>query len=466
MSCRWSTTPPSPMSEGPERSSSVIWTILRVVVGGLLVLAALVALTGSVESDGTPSASCGGPAVSVAFGGGNRPEGQAADCRDAGRDQSFGGGLFLLVGGALVLGRRLRRWTRSWASLELRDEMERGSWRVGPPWRQLASGAAVLVMLGCLVGALFYPVWLLIGLVAAGPFVAVVLLTTLRPRIEALPEGLSITNPLRKYFVRWDELGEITPGYWGLQVELSDGRLINAFAAQKSRRSSWQDRSTRADGIAAELRRRAGRMSPSRQSEAETGSPQSLGSVDDPGWRPALISLVPIVGVRFAARRRRKHPASGLILVRQLFLSFAVAIAMFGFVLTQLGLTPGDASMSSGTVVVLVGVVALVALVIGLIVEQPLDGSSAGRLAETWRTRFFIRIALGEAPALAGFVGAILAGSVSPYVLGAFATAVIFGRAAPSARNIAKDQERLNDRGAALSLSNILATWSPQPPRQ
>lgn len=237
---------------------------MRVVVGGLLVLAGLVSLLGSVDSYGTPSAACGGPAVSVAIGGGHGPEGRAADCREAGRDQSLGGGLFLLVGGALVVGRRLRRWTRSWASRELSDEMERGSWRVAAPWRQLASAVAVLVVLGCLIGALFDPVWLLIGLIAAGPFVALVLLMTLRPRIEAQPEGLRITNPLRTSFVRWDELGEVTPGYWGLQVDLSDGRLINAFAAQKSRWSSWRDRSTRADAIAAELLRRAGRTVPSR----------------------------------------------------------------------------------------------------------------------------------------------------------------------------------------------------------
>lgn len=193
------------------------------------------------------------------------------------------------------------------------------------------------------------------------------------------------------------------------------------------------------------------------------GSPESLGPVEDPGWRPALIALVPIVGVRLAARRRRSHPTSGLVLVRQLFLTFAVAIVMFGFVLTQLDLSSGDAPMSSGLVTVLVGVVACVALVIGPIVERPLDGSSVGGLAETWRTRFFIRIAFGETPALVGFVGAFLAGSVFPYVLGACATAVIFARAAPSARNIATDQERLNDRGSALSLLNILATWSPKP---
>jgi hypothetical protein len=455
--------PSSPMPSEPEHSSSVILTIVRVVAGGLLALAGLVSVLGSVDSDGTPSVACGGPAVSVAFGGGHQPEGRAIDCRAAGRDQSLGGGLFLVVGGALILGRRLRRWSRSWASRDLRDEMDRGSWRVGPPWRQLASAAAVLVALGCSIGALFDPVWLLIGLIAAGPFVAIVLLMTLRPRIEAQSDGLRITNPLRTYSVRWDEVRDITPGYWGLQIELSDGRLITAFAAQKSNWSSWRHRSTRADDIAAELLRRAGRMAPSRQSDA-SGSPELLRPVEDPGWRPALIALVPIVGIRIAASRRRNHPASGLVVVRQLFLTFALAIAMFGFVLTQLDLSSADASMSSVTVMVVVGAIAFVALVLGPIVERPLDGSDVGRLAETWRTRFFVRIAFGEAPALAGFAGAFLAGSISPYVLGASATAVIFARSAPSARQIAKDQDGLDERGSSLSLATVLATWSPKRP--
>lgn len=453
--------PSSPITSEQERSSSVIWTIVRVVVG-LLALAGLVSLVGSVDSYGTPSVACGGPAVSVAISGSHGPEGRATDCRAAGRDQALGGGLFLLVGGSLILGRRLRRRIRSWAGRDLREEMDRGSWRVGLPWRQLASAAAVLVVLGCAIGALFDPVWLLIGLIAAGPFVAVVVLTILRPRIEAQPDGLKITNPMSTYIVRWDELRDVTPSYWGIQIELSDGRLITAFAAQKSNWSSWRHRTTRADDIAAELLRRAGRISPSSQSEAVGGSTESLRPVEDPGWRPALIALVPIVGVRIAASRRRNHPASGLVEARQLFLAFALAIVMIGFVLTLLDLLPADAPMSSGTVMVLVGALAFVALVLGPIVERPLDGSSLGRLEETWRTRFFVRIAFGEAPALAGFAGALLAGSTSPYILSAAATAVMFARAAPSARNIAKDQEGLNDRGCSLSLLTVLAAWSPK----
>lgn len=437
-------------------------SVVRVAIGSLLVLAGLVSMLGSVDSNGTPAVACGGPAISVALGGGDHPAGRDADCRAAGRDQALGGGLFFLVGAAFVLGRRLRRWVRSWASRDLMNEMEQGCWRIGSPWRQLASASAVLVVGGVLIAALFDPVWRLGGLIAAGPFVATVFLTVLRPRIEARPDGLRITNPLGTYLLRWDELRDVTPGYRGLQLEMSDGRLINAFAVQGSNWSSWRHRSTRADDIAAELMHRARRIAPATQSDVVGATPEPLRPVEDPGWRPAIMALVPIVGARVAASRSRRHPARSLVMVRQVFLLYALAIALFGFVLLQLGLSSADASMSGGTVMVGTGAVALVALMLGPIVERPLDGSSVGRLAESWRNRFFVRVAIGEAPALAGFVAAFRAGSVFPYVLGGTATAVMFVRAAPSGRNIAKDQEGLTERGCSLSLLAVLATWSPK----
>lgn len=149
-------------------------------------------------------------------------------------------------------------------------------------------------------------------------------------------------------------------------------------------------------------------------------------------------------------------------MVRQLFLSFAVAIGLFGFVLVQLQLASEDGSISTSTVLAVVGAVAAVAFVVERLVERPLDCSSESKLMESWRTRFFIRIAFGEAPALVGFAGAFLWGATSPYFLGAAATAIMFARAAPSARNIADDQAELYDRGCSQSLLTVIATWQPR----
>jgi hypothetical protein len=183
--------------------------------------------------------------------------------------------------------------------------------------------------------------------------------------------------------------------------------------------------------------------------------------VDDPGWGPALTAFIPMIGVAIASNRRRQHP-NGLILVRQLFLSFVWSVVLFGFVLTLLQLSPDDASMPSGTAMVGVGVLALVVLVLRRLAMRPLDGSSEAQLAQTWRTRFFLLIGLGELPALAGFIAAFQAGSVAPYFLGAAATGVLWVRAAPTAGHIARDQEALRDQSSPLSLLAVLSTWTPR----
>lgn len=186
--------------------------------------------------------------------------------------------------------------------------------------------------------------------------------------------------------------------------------------------------------------------------------PQHPGA--DPGWRPALLSVVPGVGARAA----QSHPTSELLVVRMLFLAFAAAIGLFGFVLTQLGLSSTTASLSPGKAMTIVGAVGIGALVLGPSIERPLDCASAGRLVETWRTRFFVRLAIGETPALVGFAAAFISGRVSAYFVGASATAVMFVRAAPSARNIARDQQELYIRGCQQSLYTALATSQPVRP--
>jgi len=197
--------------------------------------------------------------------------------------------------------------------------MVTGRWRVPPPWRQLAAASVVLAVGGFLVGAVFDPVWLVVGLISVGPFAAIVILQVLRPRIEASPEGLMIRNPLRSYVVRWDEIRGVVPGYWGLQIELSDGTVRTAFAAQKSNWSSWRHWSTRANEIAAEILRRAGLAQGGEVKAVERPPYEPTALIEDPGWRPALLALVPIFGVRAGMHRALNHPARGLVIARQLF---------------------------------------------------------------------------------------------------------------------------------------------------
>jgi len=435
---------------------------LAVLLGVVALGAGLLSIFGGVDSNGTPSVDCGAPAVVVALGGGKNPPGRGSDCQGAGGDQSRGGALFALVGVAFVFGPRIRCWSRAWADREAKKEMATGRWRVSPPWRQLAAASVVLAVGGFLVAAVFDPVWLLVGLISVGPFAAIVTLQVLRPRIEASPEGLMIRNPLRSYVVRWEEIRGVVPGYWGLQVELSDGTVRAAFAAQKSNWSSWRHRFTRANEIAAEILRRAALAQGGDVKAVEPPPCEPTALIEDPGWRPALLAIVPIFGARAAVQRARNHPARGLVIARQLFLSFAVTIGLSAFALVKIDLGSEDGSLSVSTVLAIVAVIAAIAFLVGPIVERPLDCADVGKLVESWRTRFFIRIAFGEAPALVGFTGAFLSASIAPYFVGAAATAAMFFRAAPSARNIARDQDELFSRGCSQRLLTALATWQPR----
>ncbi len=326
-------------------------TVVRVGAGVLLALSGLIALLGSVDSDGTPSVPCGGPAVSVAFGGGDAPVGWASDCRGAGADQALGGGIFLGGGAALLLERRVREWLGSSRSRDDLDDAVRG----------------------------------------------------------------------------------------GERIKSVRGRWISASRAR------WLEASHE-------------------PGPTQRGS-ELRGSVNDPGWRPAVKALVPLVGLRMAMKRRSASPGNGLVTIRQAFLAFPSAIAMLGFVLWLMGLKPAHNSPSAGLVTVVVGAVAVGAMAAGPLLHRPLDSTTDASLAETWRTRFFVQIALAELPALFGFTGALLAGAIAPYLLGAAVAAAMFVRVAPTARHLDRDQQELRNR-SARSLVTVLATATVRPPDQ
>jgi hypothetical protein len=107
------------------------------------------------------------------------------------------------------------------------------------------------------------------------------------------------------------------------------------------------------------------------------------------------------------------------------------------------------------TAVALAGVVLLVAPVWG----RPLDCGSDAALAASYRTRFFLRIAL----ALLGFVGFLLTGNPAVYPIGAAFTVVGFARLAPTAGNLARDQQELGRTGCPRRLVAALREVPPPP---
>jgi cbb3-type cytochrome oxidase subunit 3 len=167
-----------------------------------------------------------------------------------------------------------------------------------------------------------------------------------------------------------------------------------------------------------------------------------------------LLALVPGLG-RIVLRRRLDTTANSLVLLRQLFITFCMALVMFGIVLTFLWPAQSKEADSPGLALGLVGLGA-VATIVGRLVERPLLCMDDVSLASSYRTRFFLRIAFAESAALFGFVGFFIASVWWVYPAGAAIAFVGFARAAPTRTRLQRDQERLSEQGCFRSLVGVL----------
>jgi len=202
---------------------------------------------------------------------------------------------------------------------------------------------------------------------------------------------------------------------------------------------------------------------------ASVGQTEAVGDqqqTDDPGWPPwSTILLVLIPGGLQLSRRKTR--ANALVTLRMVLLSFSAALVMFGVILPILGVPKGTVLpwlplLIAGAFVSVLGVQFTV---------KPLDCSSATKLAESYRTRFFLVIAFSELVSLFAFVFVFVRGPLWIYYLGAAFALYRFWTAYPPTRaGIARDQERLDANGCELSLVAALrgeptsAPRSPTPP--
>ncbi len=189
---------------------------------------------------------------------------------------------------------------------------------------------------------------------------------------------------------------------------------------------------------------------------------------DDPGWpiswRIFLWALIPSMGLHRQRQGAVRGDVDGLVVLRQLFLSFCLTIVAVGVVLAVL--YPGSEPPTdppTGAVVALLLVGAL-SSVVGPRIERPLSCEDDAQLADSYRKRFFLRLAFSEVAALLGFVGFFLIYAWWPYVIGAAITALGFWRATPTSARLARDQDVLAAQGCQRSL--ISALRQPPPNRQ
>ena len=170
---------------------------------------------------------------------------------------------------------------------------------------------------------------------------------------------------------------------------------------------------------------------------------------DDPGWRGAWRGVFWVLVPQFAIRRGRRD-ANVLSALRLVFVSFTVrdrALRCRGAVPVDRHCRQRHAVRGNSDRRRLRR-----ALVSQRVFERPLDCTSDASLAASYRTRFFVLVACAESSALAGFALAFVAGALWLYYLGAAFAVVGFAHAAPTVRQVRRDQERLGDQGCRRSL--------------
>lgn len=175
---------------------------------------------------------------------------------------------------------------------------------------------------------------------------------------------------------------------------------------------------------------------------------------DDPGWRRstrhALLGLIP--GLR-TLQLRRTREGEGLVVLRGVFLSFLLALAMLGVVVVVLDInTSGFGTLSELPVALVVLSVGVASVVASALVGPDLQCQDDVQMAKRYVQRFFLRLALAETAALVGFVGFMLSGAGWIYFLATAFSAVGFSRLAPTEGHLRKDQDGLSAMGCQRSL--------------
>jgi hypothetical protein len=178
----------------------------------------------------------------------------------------------------------------------------------------------------------------------------------------------------------------------------------------------------------------------------------------DPGWNLGWRS--PILFVPGVLQYRVRHAAGdGLVLLRDVFVSFVGSLVLFGVILTFV--VAGRQYGSPWPWVVAILAIGVISSIVSNVVARPLDCSGDLKLAGSYRTRFYTRMAFAEIPAMFAFVFAFTNGPAWLYYLGAVITLVRMAMAAPTPTAIRRDQDALDARGCERSLVAALRRLPP-----
>jgi hypothetical protein len=182
---------------------------------------------------------------------------------------------------------------------------------------------------------------------------------------------------------------------------------------------------------------------------------------DDPGWPPVTGVLLMLIPGAQLWHLRRLQAGDPLVVLRATFLSFSLALIMFGVVLALIGDLPNGPVVPWVPLLIALSVASIVS--VHVVVRRPLVCTSETALAESYRRRFFLTIGFTEYVALFAFVFTFLGGPAWIYDAGgAFALIRFWTTSAPTRAALMRDQDTLHAHGCALSLIAALRTTPPR----
>jgi hypothetical protein len=181
---------------------------------------------------------------------------------------------------------------------------------------------------------------------------------------------------------------------------------------------------------------------------------------EDPGWPLASGTIFTLL-IPGMMQRRMRQSSDSLISLRMVFLSFMMAIAFFAVVM--IFVVPFAANPNGSAVCI--GIIAVYVVVSQLVLRARDEPLNCAMLAGSYRTRFFLRIAIADAGALFGFVGAFITEGSITYYAAVVLSLAGWAYAAPTRGALQRDQQALYEQGCNTSLVAALrgGPYTPMP---
>ena len=184
---------------------------------------------------------------------------------------------------------------------------------------------------------------------------------------------------------------------------------------------------------------------------------------EDPGWAGAWAGwsvVVPQYGFARLRRRREAGEITTLTMVRQAFVGLLLLLALTTGMCLFVTLS-SDGVPNTGAVVAVV-VVAAMGTVVFRLIEHPLTCASEATLADSYRRRFFLRMASANSAVLLTFVAGVYSGASWTIAFAAVFALIGYTRAIPSVKAIVREDEALaTGGGCRWSLLRALQMRTP-----